>query len=84
MMSGAAWIHVGTFSVHELHGKGHKMPRACERRHSNKGAGGQVALANSGLHAPREMWVFVAMKWEELGIGRKLCHVAMEDGIFVT
>lgn len=43
--SGAAWIHVGTFSVHELHGKGHKMPRACERRHSNKGAGGQVALA---------------------------------------
>lgn len=45
MMSGAAWMHVGTFSVHELHGKGHKMPRAYERRHSNKGAGEQVALA---------------------------------------
>lgn len=84
MMSGAAWIYVEIFSVHELHRKGHKIPKARERRCSNKGAGGEVALASSGLHAPHQMWVGMAMNGWELGIRRKWCHVAMEDEIFET
>lgn len=50
------------FQIHELHGKGHKMPRAHGRRCNNKGARAEVALASSGLDAPHEMWVVMAMK----------------------
>lgn len=52
----------GNFQIHELHGKGHKMPRAHGRRCNNKGARAEVALASFGLHALHEMWVVMAMK----------------------
>ena len=55
MMSGAAWIHLGTLSVHELHSKGYWMPRFMEEDAItiiSKGAAAGEALASSSPHSP--------------------------------